>query len=358
MSKKNLIRILSIVLLIVVLLSIQRLVVPKYMDNIVEGSLIETYYDAKKDHDVVFIGDCEVYENFSPITLWENYGLKSFIRGSAQQLIWQSYYLMEETLKYEKPDVIIFNVLSMKYNEPQNEAYNRMNLDGMKLSMSKIKSIKASMTNDEKMIDYIFPILRFHSRWNQLEAQDLKYYFEKEDIFHNGYYMRVDVKPVESFPRKKPLADYALGDNVYDYLEKMTQLAKENNVELVLIKAPTIFPVWYDEWDEQIEEFAKANDLMYLNFLELTEEANIDFSQHTYDGGLHLNLQGAEHLSMYFGKILKENFQLEDHRKNPESVKLWKEKAKLYYSMEALQQYDLNKYGYLKNFGGRKPANN
>ena len=115
MSKKNLIRILSIVLLIVVLLSIQRLVVPKYMDNIVEGSLIETYYDAKKDHDVVFIGDCEVYENFSPITLWENYGLKSFIRGSAQQLIWQSYYLMEETLKYEKPDVIIFNVGNFDY---------------------------------------------------------------------------------------------------------------------------------------------------------------------------------------------------------------------------------------------------
>jgi len=247
MLKKNLVRIISILFLLTVLFFIQRLVVPKYMNDIVEGSLIETYYDEEKNHDVVFIGDCEVYENFSPITLWEDYGIKSFIRGSAQQLIWQSYYLMEETLKYEKPEVIVFNVLSMKYNEPQNEAYNRMTLDGMKLSMSKVKSIRASMTDEEKFIDYIFPILRFHSRWSNLESQDFKYFFNKDELFHNGYYMRVDVKPVESFPRKKPLADYSLGQNAYDYLEKMTVLAEKHGVELVLIKAPTIYPVWYDE---------------------------------------------------------------------------------------------------------------
>ena len=358
MSKKNLIRILSIVLLVIALLAVQRLVVPKYMDVSVEGSLIETYYDEKKNHDVVFIGDCEVYENFSPITLWEEYGIPSFIRGRAQQLIWQSYYLMEETLKYEKPDIIVFNVLSMKYNVPQSEAYNRMTLDGMKLSSSKIKSISASMTEGEKMIDYIFPLLRFHSRWNQLESQDFKYYFEKENIFHNGYYMRVDVKPVETLPRKKPLVDYALGENAKYYLEKMTKLAKENDIELILVKAPTIYPVWYDEWDQQIEKFAHENDLMYLNFLDLTKEANIDFSKHTYDGGLHLNLQGAENLSKYFGEILVENFQLKDHRSDAESVRIWEDKVELYYTMKEAQYSDLDKYGYLKNFGGKEPANN
>jgi len=358
MLKKNLIRILSITLLFIVLFAIQRLVVPKYMDDIVEGTLIETYYDEEKDHDVVFIGDCEVYENFSPITLWEEYGIKSFIRGSAQQLIWQSYYLMEETLKYEKPDIIVFNVLSMKYNEPQNEAYNRMTLDGMKLSMSKIKSIQASMTDDEKFIDYIFPILRFHSRWSTLEEQDFKYYFNKEKIFHNGYYMRVDTKPVQSFPRKKPLADYKLGENSYYYLEKMTELAKESDIELILIKAPTIYPVWYDEWDEQIEAYAAKNDLMYLNFLELTEEANIDFSKHTYDGGLHLNLQGAENLSKYFGNILVEEYELTDHRNNSADEIVWEEKSDFYYTMKEAQYFDLNKYGYLKNFGGKVPENN
>ena len=127
---------------------------PKYMGDIIEGALIAEYYKETTKHDVVFIGDCEVYENFSPITLWEEYGITSYIRGSAQQLIWQSYYLLEETLKYEKPDVVVFNVLSMKYDEPQKEAYNRMTLDGMRWSLSKVKDIQASMTEDENFIEY------------------------------------------------------------------------------------------------------------------------------------------------------------------------------------------------------------
>ena len=66
---------------------------PKYVDDVIEGALIAEYYEEDKEHDVIFIGDCEVYENFSPAVLWQEYGIHSYIRGSAQQLIWQSYYL-------------------------------------------------------------------------------------------------------------------------------------------------------------------------------------------------------------------------------------------------------------------------
>ena len=111
---------------IVLLWLTQRLLVPKYMSDIPEGALIAEYYNETVAHDVVFVGDCEVYENFSPITLWKEYGISSYIRGSAQQLIWQSYYLLEDVYRYETPQVVVFNVLSMKYGEPQSESYNRL----------------------------------------------------------------------------------------------------------------------------------------------------------------------------------------------------------------------------------------
>ena len=101
----------STAFIVVSLFLLQKLLMPKYVSDVVEGGLIAEYYEEEKDHDVVFIGDCEVYENFSPKVLWEDYGINSYIRGSAQQLIWQSYYLLEDTLRYEKPDVVIFNVL-------------------------------------------------------------------------------------------------------------------------------------------------------------------------------------------------------------------------------------------------------
>ncbi|MDD4745414.1 MAG: SGNH/GDSL hydrolase family protein, partial [Eubacteriales bacterium] len=137
--------ILSVCLILGSLFLLQRLVMPKYVRGIVEGSLVESYYEETTPHDVIFIGDCEVYECFSPITLWNEYGIPSFIRGSAQQLIWQSYYLLEDTLATEKPDVVIFNVLALKYNEPQKEAYNRLTLDGMRCSRTKLEAIRASM---------------------------------------------------------------------------------------------------------------------------------------------------------------------------------------------------------------------
>ena len=333
---------------------LQRLLMPKYMGDIVEGALISEYYKETTDHDVIFVGDCEVYENFSPITMWEDYGITSYIRGSAQQLIWQSYYLLEETLEYEKPEAVVFNVLSMKYDTPQKEAYNRMTLDGMKWSKSKVDDIRASMMEDEKFADYVFPILRYHSRWQELTSDDFKYLFTRRPVSQSGYYMRIDVKPAQTFPKPKKLANYEFGENSWKYLEKMRKLCEEKGIQLILVKAPSLYPAWYDEWEDQIEEYAKTYELPYYNFLELTDEVGIDFTKDTYDGGLHLNLSGAEKMGAYFGKILREEFQVPDRRNDEKIASVWAEKCAAYYDMEKRQQEELDTYGYLKMFNSDK----
>lgn len=309
---------------------LQRLLVPKYMSGIVEGAMIAEYYDTKKDHDVVFIGDCEVYENFTPALLWEQFGINSFIRGSAQQLIWQSYYLLEETLTYETPDVVVFNVLSMKYNEPQKEAYNRMTIDGMKWSWSKVNSIKASMVSDEKFLDYVFPILRYHSRITNLTSEDFQYLFHKDKVTFQGYYMRVDVKPAVNVPEGRPMANYEFGETAYEYLDKITALCKEKGVELILIKAPSLYPYWYDEWEVQMEEYAEEHQLRYINFLELQEECGLDFMTDTYDAGLHLNLSGAEKITQWFGNYLTTECGLTSRRGEAELEASWEETLSAY----------------------------
>ena len=333
---------------------LQRLLMPKYMGDIVEGALISEYYKETTDHDVVFVGDCEVYENFSPITMWEDYGITSYIRGSAQQLIWQSYYLLEETLEYEKPEAVVFNVLSMKYDTPQKEAYNRMTLDGMKWSKSKVDDIRASMMEDEEFADYVFPLLRYHSRWQELTSDDFKYLFTKRPVSQSGYYMRIDVKPAQTFPKPKKLANYEFGENSWKYLEKMRKLCEEKGIQLILVKAPSLYPAWYDEWEEQIKEYAKTYELPYYNFLELTDEVGIDFTKDTYDGGLHLNLSGAEKMGAYFGKILRDEFQIPDRRTDETIASVWAEKCAAYYDMQKRQQEELDTYGYLKMFNSDK----
>lgn len=325
----------TILIIIVILAGLQRLLMPKYRGDVLEGDnleggMISEYYAQDKDHDVIFIGDCEVYTNFSPAVLWEEYGINSYIRGSAEQLPWQSYYLMEETLAYEKPKVIVFNVLSMMFNEPQKETYNRMTLDGMRWSLSKINCIRASMTEEEHFIEYVFPILRYHDRWNQLTEEDFIYFWNHDPVTFNGYYMRVDVLPAENVPGGRPLADYQFGDRAYYYLDKMVELCKEKDVELVLVKAPSLYPYWYEQWDRQIVDYAEEHNLKYYNFLDVAEEIGLDYNTDTYDAGLHLNLSGAEKLSHYFGEILVSDLGLMSRKDEPALAQQWQEKLDAY----------------------------
>ena len=346
--KKRIVILTSVLLVCGILLYfLQALLVPKYMDNTKEGALIGEYYDNAGNNDVIFIGDCEVYENFSPITLWEEYGITSYIRGSAQQLIWQSYYLMEETFRYETPKVMVFNVLSMKYDTPQStgsqsqrEAYNRMTLDGMRWSKSKWDAIQASMTGEEREkeaeFSYIFPLLRYHDRWSQLNADDFRYWLKRDTVSDKGYLMQTGVKPLADEYVERPLADYTLGENSWYYLKKMTQLCKENGTRLVLIKAPALSPVWWDQWDEQVEQYAKENDLTYINMLDFQEQIGIDWQTDTYDMGLHLNVYGAEKASMWFGNILSQELGVPDRRSETEIAESWTKACNTYHERKKI----------------------
>lgn len=347
MKNKKIYLICALVLAVLLLAFTQALLTPKYMGDVKEGALIAEYYRSAGNNDVVFIGDCEVYENFSPITLWEEYGIPSYIRGSAQQLIWQSYYLMEETFRYETPKVMVFNVLSMKYDtnrstgsQSQREAYNRMTLDGMRLSKSKWDAIFASMTEEEigweAQYSYLFPLLRYHDRWSQLTKEDFTYLFHRDTVSDNGYLMQVGVKPFTDEFMERPLVDYSFGDTSWYYLDKMRTLCEEKGTQLVLIKAPALSPIWWDEWDAQIEEYAKKHGLLYVNMLEYQEEIGIDWQTDTYDTGLHLNVYGAEKAAKWFGQLLKEECNLPDRRSEEALAADWAEKCETYHARKAL----------------------
>ncbi|MBO4452840.1 MAG: hypothetical protein J5793_02790 [Clostridia bacterium] len=338
-----------------VIVIIQKLLVPKYQTGVVEGSMVEEYYENPFGHDVIMVGDCEVYESVSTVELYRKYGISSYLRGSAQQLIWQSYYLLEDALRYETPKVAVFNVYSLIYNEPKNEAYNRMSIDGMTWSMTKVDDIRASMLEDEHFEDYVFPLFRYHARWSSLTDDDFTHIFCKDEVTFNGYYMRIDSMPaVEDGFTPVRLTDYTLGSNAMSYLDKMARLCKENGVELVLIKAPIqhFNEYWWDEWDAQVVKYAEEKGLTYINFIPLSDEIGLDIYDSdkdgfadTYDGGLHLNLSGAEKFSDYFGAWLKENYDLPDRREDEKVDAVWQKVTENYNNEIIKQQNELAEYG-------------
>lgn len=312
---KNILSVTAVLLGFCLILSFLTILLqPKYMTDLVEGSMTSQYYDEAGGHDVIFIGDCEVYANFVPAELYRQAGITAYVRGNSQQLIWQSYYLLKETYRYENPRAVVFNVNAMRYSEPVSEAYNRLMIDKMCWSHEKVEIIRASMTEEENFLSYVFPILRYHSRFSQLTAEDFAYLFREKQNTFQGHLVNTDVKPVEKLPAKRPLKDYAFADICWEYLDKIRLLCEENGTELILVKAPSVYPYWYDEYQTQIEDYAEKHNISFYNLLEVAEDIGIDYQQDTYDGGLHLNLSGAKKLSVYFADLLAENHKLEDHR--------------------------------------------
>ena len=332
-TMKNIFSVIAVLLVFALVLSfLTILLTPKYMENLVEGSFISQYYGEAGGHDVIFIGDCEVYANFSPMELYRQKGITAYVRGTSQQLIWQSYYVLKETLEYETPKAVVYNVNAMRYSEPVKEEFNRLTIDKMRWSDEKLGIIQASMTEEEDFWSYVFPILRYHSRFDKLTSEDFTYLFREKDNTFNGYQMNQNIVPLDQLPTIRKLGDYQFGDICYEYLDKMRVLCEENGVELILIKAPSVQPYWYEEYNDQMVEYANTYGLKFYNFLEHLDGIGVDYQVDTYDAGLHLNLTGATKMSAYFAEILARDHGMEDHRNDPAVAVIYDEK---------LRQYDL-----------------
>ena len=193
------------------------------------------------------------------------------------------------------------------------------------------------MTEEESFIEYLFPLLRFHSRITQLESADLEYFFGSPTASSKGYLMQTGIVPMtEEAEEGRELLDYTLPESAMEYLDKMRALCEEKGAELILIKAPTNSwgYWWYDEWDSQIVGYAEKNSLAYYNFIPLCEEIGIDWTTDTYDEGVHLNVYGAEKLTEYFGRILSEKHGIEDRRDDAALSKAWEQSIIEYNKMK------------------------
>ena len=328
------------ILFCVLLYLLSLLLRPKYVNNMKDGAITGEYYsevDNKNYHDAIFLGDCEVYESIAPPILWNDFGIRSFVRGSPGQSIWQSYCLLCEVFEYEKPGLVVLSVYALRYGEPQKEEYNRLTLDTMRSSYIKDRAIKLSLTKKESYMSYYIPVLRYHSRWSELTPDDIKYMFNTPKVSHNGYIMQKGIMGVSMKEDEQRLEAYRqiyspkFPELCFEYVDKMQNLCRENGAELVLIKSPVNSPRywWYDEWESEVCEYAKNRGIPYYNFIG-DKGIGLDWQSDTYDGGVHLNLYGAEKFTKYLGGILSADFCVASHKDNEAITKLWNEKFDVY----------------------------
>lgn len=281
------------------------------------------FYELKPNTvDVLFFGSSIGVAAFSPMELYNNYGITGYNLSSAEQSPPISYFWLQEALHTQRPKVVILEAFFLfnyfdYYYKPLNTSETRVRqaLDPMRWSPVKINAIREICELDESYhaFEYYFPIIQYHDRWKYINAEELSKKDERGLMGYSpGFETHVKGMPYEPFER---LYDDKLEMQpvMQQYLARMAELCQEEGIRFVIVKTPTTAHLL--EKHNAIREFADQYGVDFIDFNE--SEVYYDGLDYWYEDdnndAEHTNHWGTVKVMDYLGNYLLEECGLEPH---------------------------------------------
>jgi len=294
---------------------------------------IKGFYEEKKNSiDVLFIGDSNLYKGISPLKLYEDYGIASYNYGVSSARIYTMYHLMQSALEYQKPKIIIMDTATMFYKNMEKEPERRKSFDYMPFSKTKLNMISDKVfENDlEEKLSYIFPIFRYHSRWNEITNDEVIKLARNYHYYTKGYFFTDIIAPqkgdwehmkenTKALPKMQPYTE--------EYFKKTIEYCKDHNITLIMLGLPDK-RTWKYQDSKSMQEYAEKYGVVFLDLNKDTYKFN--WKTDTSDKpGVHANIYGAEKMTKVVGDYLHTNYDLKDHR-GEEEYQSWDKDLKKY----------------------------
>lgn len=274
------------------------------------GSDVISFYQLEKNSlDVIFFGSSHSYASFSPDIIEEKTGMKSYNFATQRQPIYITYHYMVESLKTQKPKYFVLETRMLSVDEDYTEeGVVRDALDKMKMSKNKIDAINSSVEDNLFRRTYYFNIMKYHSRYEEIGKQEIISAIKNESIQNRGFKslpinseIAINNERFIGITEKEKLSEKNLL-----YLNKIINLAKQNNITLIFVKAPNQLNEKEVKKYNTVKEIAIQNGLDFIDYNERFNELNLINGEDFYDMG-HLSYKGAEKVSSNFSQYLIEN---------------------------------------------------
>lgn len=333
-SFKKIIKVMATVAFIIfITFVIDRLFMPKYVNENIDGRITSEFYRQRENLDVIAFGSSTVYNAIVPSKLKEDCDIDIYLRANASQTLWQSYYLLKDSLISQNPSMVMLDVSFMKNGEEFiEEPSNRKCIEGMRPSIYKYQAIKASMYEEEHPETYFIPVFRYHSRWKELKGEDFKYLFHIPTVTDNGYIKEdgvaidqhiyeVDLEEENALSLKYENSDDFMEAKIFpdksvEYLDRFVDECSKKGIKVLLFKTPTYVNTWYKTYDKWLEDYVnhkkteKSRDddkdwISYVNFDDYAKQCKIVVSEDYIDDGEHLNHNGAVKFTQFLEDYLR-----------------------------------------------------
>lgn len=304
---------------------LHHIIIPKfYRSNALPPSVSypEFYRMDRNSVDVLFLGSSHAFSSYDTQEMYNKYGITSFNLGSGDQNLLLSYYWLCEALRYQKPEAVVVDCaylfrLNFDSGTVPNFSGNRSGLVYMRWSPVKWKAVLdvCSIDSSQTVQSYVFPIIRFHDRWKELESEDFRYGEITGTDHLKGFCETYTARGGSDY------TPFHEGDNEdredmlelqEQYLDRITSLCKEEGIQLVLTLTP--YQSETIEKHNSVKDYAQENDLPFIDFGEASvyDAMKYDFSQDHADTH-HANPGGAVKITDYLGAYLQNAVGLKAH---------------------------------------------
>ncbi|MBQ6468532.1 MAG: SGNH/GDSL hydrolase family protein [Lachnospiraceae bacterium] len=253
--------------------------------------------------DLVVMGDSLGYAAVSPMTLWKENGIASYICAQPGQFIPETCKELTGVLGRQKPKVVIletnllFSTKSGKWN-PNDSLEGEAN--------------------------YRVPLYRGHDFWKVFVLKsEREKTAEEEGRMYKGYTLHCAVAPYEGGDYMKEMPDTVPEDplnppdeisrSVKSYMEKIIRKCRSAGTEVLLVSTPSPSNNNLARHNA-VSAYAEEAGLQYLDMNLLLDEIGIDWATDSLDNGDHVNVNGSIKVSEYLGGYLAGQYSLPDHR--------------------------------------------
>ena len=297
--------------------------------------------------DVLFFGSSHVYWDIDSSILYKAYGIASYNFATGAAPMWHIYFSVKEALKTQNPKLIVIEAYTTTY-DAEYFGYARI-LDfvyGFKWSMNKVEAIKiSSKKQDWFKVANTLPI--YHNRYSELNSMDFLFYTDKIK-YSKGY----NILTHQYNPKTNSVFVFDISNTenlaykVEKYYRKIIELAKYNNIPILVIVSPWLFNKNQQNKINMAKKIADEYDVPFINFNLNYDDYNLNFNEDFNDWS-HLNYKGATKYTRYLGQYLKDRYDLPDRRGDPKYYS-WEMNAKYQdkeiYNFELKKSANLNEY--------------
>jgi hypothetical protein len=287
--------------------------------------------EKKNSIDVLVIGDSESYTSVSPMELWKNYGITSYVAGKSGQKISDTKDTLETALLNQKPKYVLLETNNLFRYKASDEEERAAWLGSF--------------------LDRTFPFLKYHNIWKNLFG----YFGYSSKGNFKGFRLNAAVRPYTGKVVGKVVTGDCVTRETLKYLDEIQEICREKGATLILYSAPS--PKCYKQKKTiLLSQIARERGLTYLNLNAKEKEMQMDWYTDTRDHGDHLNTLGALKTTDYIGNYLKTNWKVPD-RSESSCAGSWNRAYRKYaaarnHAMEHIELIVSARQGYLgKNIG-------